>query len=92
MYCFQVNEENVIIQAVKGGTPEELTQVFGGRWFTSETKVFIGGMRLEDGTLTPRRPYPSWFWDGDAWRAPTPKPDDGQEYQWNEETQSWEQV
>ena len=42
----------------------------------------------------PPKPFPSWalnettcFWD-----APVAYPDDGGEYQWNEETTSWDEI
>ena len=40
----------------------------------------------------PPQPYPSWLLDEDTcqWNAPVAMPDDGQMYQWNEETTSWE--
>jgi hypothetical protein len=35
-------------------------------------------------------PYPSWTLDQDwQWIPPTPKPDDGKFYMWNEQTLSW---
>jgi hypothetical protein len=40
----------------------------------------------------PPKQYPSWVLNEDTcrWDAPTPMPDDGQMYTWNEETQAWE--
>jgi len=42
----------------------------------------------------PPKPYPSWVLNEDTclWDAPVAHPDDGNMYQWNEETQSWDQV
>lgn len=37
----------------------------------------------------PPQPYSSWTWDGTAWQPPTPYPDDGGLYQWDEETLQW---
>ena len=35
-------------------------------------------------------PYPSWVLDeNNQWTAPTPMPDDGKPYYWNEEQVSW---
>ena len=36
--------------------------------------------------------FPSWIIDEDTcvWKAPVVKPDDGQRYLWNEETQQWD--
>ena len=39
------------------------------------------------------QPFPSWTLDEETclWQAPTPMPDDGNRYTWNEETQTWVQ-
>jgi len=41
--------------------------------------------------FVPPKPYPSWVLDEDIaqWQAPTPKPTDGNPYQWDEATTSW---
>ena len=40
------------------------------------------------------KPYPSWVLDEATcyWNAPTPRPDDGKHYIWNESTTSWDEV
>ena len=40
------------------------------------------------------QPFSSWILDEDSclWEAPTPMPEDDNDYCWNEETQSWDQV
>jgi hypothetical protein len=42
----------------------------------------------------PPKPYPSWVLNETTadWEAPVEKPDDGQEYTWNEETRSWDLI
>jgi len=42
----------------------------------------------------PPQPYDSWVLNEDtcSWDAPTPYPDDGKKYSWNEETQAWDAV
>jgi hypothetical protein len=42
----------------------------------------------------PVKPYDSWSLDitTATWKAPVDKPTDGQDYEWNEETQSWDLV
>jgi hypothetical protein len=39
----------------------------------------------------PPKPYPSWVLNDSTclWEPPVPYPTDGQDYNWNEETQSW---
>ena len=40
------------------------------------------------------KPYASWTLDNDTciWEAPVTRPDDGEEYSWNEDTTSWDAV
>ena len=42
----------------------------------------------------PPKPYPSWILNEDTcrWDAPVVKPNDGQNYNWNETIQNWELV
>lgn len=40
----------------------------------------------------PLQPYPSWTWDGSQWQPPTPMPDDGKFYQWDEASLSWQEI
>lgn len=60
-----------------------LRKNFAGVGFTydSELDAFI-----------PPVVYPSWVLDTDTcqWNPPFPMPDDGREYDWNEENQSWD--
>ena len=41
----------------------------------------------------PPQPFPSWELNEDTcqWDSPTPYPDDGKEYIWNEDTTSWDE-
>tara|TARA_B100001250_G_scaffold410767_1_gene437895 strand:- start:999 stop:1394 length:396 start_codon:yes stop_codon:yes gene_type:complete len=39
------------------------------------------------------RPYPSWTLDENfMWQPPTPMPNDDKLYEWNEETQAWDEI
>ena len=40
------------------------------------------------------QPYPSWTLDEDTclWNPPTPYPEDGKKYDWDEETTSWIEI
>jgi hypothetical protein len=42
-------------------------------------------------TPRPEQPYNSWTWNTETqtWEAPTPYPDDGETYSWDEENQQW---
>jgi hypothetical protein len=38
-------------------------------------------------------PHASWVLDENTeWQPPTPKPNDGKKYRWNEDTVSWEEI
>ena len=66
-----------------GGTP--LRKNYAGIGFTydSQRDAFI-----------PPKPYASWVLNDDTclWAAPVAMPDDGKQYQWNEDTQAWVEV
>ena len=66
-----------------GGTPFRKNHAGIGFKYDSDRDAFI-----------PSKPnlFPSWIIDEDTcvWKAPVVKPDDGQRYLWNEETQQWD--
>lgn len=86
MYAAKI-EDGVVTQAIVGDV-EWATDRIGGVWVASETKVGIGWEQY-DGGLRPPQPFPSWSWDGAAWIAPVPMPDDGLEYVWDEAAGEW---
>lgn len=48
----------------------------------------------ERDAFIPPAPYPSWVLDDTTctWGAPVPYPQDGKQYEWNEQTISWDEV
>lgn len=66
-----------------GGEP--LRKNYAGIGFTYD--------RVLDAFIPPQ-PFTSWILNEitSLWEAPTPMPDDGKQYQWNEETKSWDEV
>ena len=66
-----------------GGTP--FRKNFAGIGFKYD--------QYKDAFIKPK-PYPSWILNEDTcrWDAPVVKPDDGQNYKWNETIQNWELV
>jgi len=47
--------------------------------------------KVNDVFIEPQ-PYESWVLDANFdWEPPTAMPDDGKEYQWNEDTQAWDE-
>jgi hypothetical protein len=61
--------------------------------YTVDVTVNLDGQQYQStGTFTIPRPdksFPSWVWSGREWEAPVDYPDDGNDYVWDEETQSW---
>lgn len=62
-----------------------------------QRKNYAGKGYLYDQTrdaFIPPKPYPSWVLNEDTclWGSPVAYPDDGNRYQWNEETQTWDQI
>lgn len=54
----------------------------------------IGGQYLSDlDAFVPAKPFNNWTFDSTtmSWQAPVPYPTDGQQYEWNESTQAWQQ-
>jgi hypothetical protein len=49
--------------------------------------------QTRDAFISPQ-PYPSWTLNDDTcrWEAPVVRPDDGEQYRWNEDTTSWDAV
>lgn len=65
------------------GRPLRKNYAGQGYYYDSERDAFI-----------PPSPYPSWILNETTclWEPPTPRPDDGGRYRWNEPTLSWEVV
>lgn len=76
---------------VKGPRPPSTDPASGYRWEYGEpwtahddhvTGIWAQQQRPQ--------PYPSWGWvDGEGWVPPTPMPDDGQSWRWDEGEQDW---
>ena len=64
-----------------GGTPFRKNYAGKGYKYDSTRDAFISP-----------KPYPSWTLNEDTcqWEAPVAYPDDGKQYNWNEETTSWD--
>lgn len=70
-------------QHTLGGTPLRKNYAGVGYAYDSTRDAFI-----------PPKPYSSWVLDEETclWNAPTPYPDDGKVYSWEEEALSWIEV
>ena len=78
---------------------EFCTNLLGGNWKQTSyngriRKNYAGIGYKYDADLDafiPPQPFASWVLNNDTaqWEAPTPYPDDGKRYSWDEETTSW---
>lgn len=93
-------DENGIESEAKGA--EFCSNLFGGRWVQTS---YNGNMRKNYAgagmTYDAQRdafisicPFTSWILNEDTckWEPPTPMPDDGKMYTWDEATTSWVEV
>lgn len=77
-------------------------RLYGGNWVQTsyngnirKNYAGIGFTYNSDiDAFVPPKPYASWVLNNDTaqWEAPTPMPDDGQLYSWDEATTSWELI
>ena len=78
------------------------TNLLGGRWVQTSynaniRKNYAGIGYKYDATLDafiPPQPFESWTLNEETaqWEAPTPYPDDGKRYLWDEATTSWVEI
>ena len=82
---------NVIIAATKA-IAEELTS--SSCVEVANNKIASIGYTWDETGFIPEKPYESWTLNTGTylWEAPTSKPNDGNMYEWNEETTSWRQL
>ena len=97
-YFAQLNENNVVtdVRVVTREFLEANPERYPDRWvetfFDTAGKQYAGvGMEyLEDEQdFRSRQPYPSWTWANKVWNPPTPMPNDGGTYKWNEAELEW---
>ena len=81
---------------------EFCTNLLGGRWVQTSynaniRKNYAGIGYKYDATLDafiPPQPFESWTLNEETaqWESPTPYPDDGKHYSWDEATTSWVEI
>jgi hypothetical protein len=102
----EIDKNNIVLRVLVGDnndpTGDEgyqwLLDNLGGTWIKTSYNNKIRGTfagvgfcynEAEDIFITPQ-PYPSCIRNGSLWKAPTPRPEDGKFYTWNEATLSWD--
>ena len=104
----ELDENNVVVRVLVGDNnmPNEgydwFVENLGGTWVQTSYNATIrknyagiGFTYDEDrDAFIPPKPYESWTLNEETcrWQAPTPYPQDGRLYQWDEDTTSWIEV
>ena len=102
-----VNNKELLSKEYEDATEHEeigiefCRNLFGGTWLQTSyngniRKNFASAGFTYDSELDafiPPKPYNSWTLDTDTclWQAPTPMPEDGKRYKWDEESLSWQE-
>ena len=100
----ELDDNNIVLRVIRVDDAHEAdgeswcNNFAGGNW---KQTSYNGNMRYNyagigytydadaDAFYAPQ-PYPSWSLDGVyVWQAPTPHPDDGERYFWNEAALAW---
>jgi hypothetical protein len=104
----ELDENNVVLRVLVGDNnmPNEgydwFVENLGGTWVQTSysgsiRKNFAGiGFTYDEerDAFIPPKPYDSWTLNETTcrWQAPTPYPQDGRIYEWNEEDLIWDEV
>lgn len=104
----ELDENNVVLRVLVGDNnmPNEgydwFVENLGGTWVQTSyngniRKNFAGIGYTYDAdrdAFIPPKPFESWTLNEDTclWQAPTPYPQDGRIYIWDEETTSWTEI
>lgn len=104
----ELDQNNKVIRVLVGDNNDPagdegyqwLIDNLGGTWIKTSYNSKIRGTyagvgyfynQEEDIFIAPQ-PYPSWHRVGSFWQSPTPRPEDGKIYTWDEETLSWNEI
>lgn len=81
--CLRTSYNTIAGQHTGGGTPYRGNYAGIGYEYREDLDAFI-----------PPKPFASWILNEEtySWTAPIPMPEDENPYDWNEETQSWDEL
>jgi hypothetical protein len=104
----EVDENNIVLRVLVGDNnmPNEgydwFVENLGGTWVQTSysgsiRKNFAGiGYKYDEerDAFIPPKPFDSWTLNETTcrWQAPTPYPQDGRIYEWNEDNLAWDEV
>jgi hypothetical protein len=88
---------NIVQRVIVADTVEWCIETFGGEWvqtyYNTRGKNFAGFEYIyypDKDNFSAPQPYPSWTLDADCnWQPPTPYPNDGCRWTWDEQTLTW---
>jgi hypothetical protein len=101
MTTFAKVEKNIVTQVINADAEffETFVDSTPGDWIETGLNIrkqYAGIGYTYDETndvFIEPQPFPSWTLDSDHdWQPPTAKPDDGKVYNWNEDTQAWDEM
>jgi hypothetical protein len=87
-YAVYDSNINCVINVVVAESAEVAAEVCGKQAIPTDGVPWINWWLFGD-TWCPPSPFSSWTWDGAEWVAPVSKPDDSQNYYWDESSQIW---
>jgi hypothetical protein len=97
-YFAQIDENNVVLKVavVQQQFLEANPDRYQGTWvetffdYAGKTYAGIGYEYLpETQDFRLQQPFASWTWSNNTWNPPTPHPNDGKRYNWNEAELAW---
>ena len=92
-------QTNEVLRVIRAKSKRWCEYELDGTWFRTyydtEGKNYAGigfTYHPDKENFSEPQPYPSWTLDDQCnWQSPKPSPDDGKYYNWNEDTQSWDE-
>lgn len=85
---YAIYDDDIILNVIVAESKELAESVSGKNALETDGSPWIEWTKI-NGSWAPPKPYNSWTWDGAEWVAPIRYPEDGNEYEWNEDEQNW---
>lgn len=89
MAKFAVIDKDAVLNVIEAESKEVAELVTGHTCIEYTDEPAEPNGFYKNKTFIKAQPYPSWNLNGMVWEAPTPKPEDGGSYRWDEDTLSW---
>lgn len=99
-YFAEIGSDSIVKRVIVIKSAEYAQSLFGGTWvetFMSDTTKNYAGIGYKyhpnKQNFSPPKPYASWTLDANCrWQPPTPYPNDGKFYRWDEANQEWDEI